>query len=132
MATILTLFCLAIDNQKEVIGNIFNVKIQSDDYASDLKDAIKAKMANQLSHVDADQLIIWKLLKLQCIDLATNKISDAIKVFDFSSSRPFRSFILAMSSPNTGKTAQMRATCISLYRCHRSKGPRASRVSISI
>ncbi|KAI0299680.1 hypothetical protein B0F90DRAFT_602346 [Multifurca ochricompacta] len=63
MATKLTLFCLAIDNQKGVIGNVFKVKVQSDDDASDLRDVIKAEKAPRLDYLAANRLIVWKLLK---------------------------------------------------------------------
>ncbi|KAI0297780.1 hypothetical protein B0F90DRAFT_868504 [Multifurca ochricompacta] len=79
MATTLTLFCLAIDNQKDPIGNIFDVEIQLNDFVSKFGDAIKTKMANQLRHVDANQLIIWKLLKLQPTNVPSSTISAAIE-----------------------------------------------------
>ncbi|KAI0299671.1 hypothetical protein B0F90DRAFT_601993 [Multifurca ochricompacta] len=63
MAPMLTLFCLVIDNQKVPIGNILMLQIQSDSNTPNLRKLIKAEMANQLSHLAANQLIVWKLLK---------------------------------------------------------------------
>ncbi|KAI0294054.1 hypothetical protein B0F90DRAFT_1342542 [Multifurca ochricompacta] len=75
MATALTLFCLAIDNQKDFIGDVFDVEIQANSLVSRLKDAIKVKMAHQLGHVDANQLTLWKLSTPLCIDPETSTIS---------------------------------------------------------
>ncbi|KAI0290943.1 hypothetical protein B0F90DRAFT_442425 [Multifurca ochricompacta] len=63
MTTELTLFCLAIDSQNVPIGNVLKLEIQSDDDASDLKEAIKAKMAPRLDNLAANELILWELLK---------------------------------------------------------------------
>ncbi|KAI0288788.1 hypothetical protein B0F90DRAFT_993756 [Multifurca ochricompacta] len=62
MATTLTLFCIAVDNRKVPLGDIFDVEIQANSFVTRLKEAIKAKKANQFSHLDADQLTLWKLL----------------------------------------------------------------------
>ncbi|KAI0294309.1 hypothetical protein B0F90DRAFT_1821336 [Multifurca ochricompacta] len=74
MATALTLFCLAIDNHKVPIGNIFKLETQSDDDTSDLRELIKANMAPRLDHLVAGELIVWKLLKLLHIESIEEEI----------------------------------------------------------
>ncbi|KAI0287591.1 hypothetical protein B0F90DRAFT_1930291 [Multifurca ochricompacta] len=83
----LSLFCLAIDTKKDLLGDVFKVTIQSDGDTSDLGKIIKAEMANQLSHLAADELIIWKLSTHPPIDPASNRdeISTAIKAIVFPS-----------------------------------------------
>ncbi|KAI0291185.1 hypothetical protein B0F90DRAFT_1824174 [Multifurca ochricompacta] len=62
MDTVLTLFCLVIDNQKVSMEDIFDVEVQANIFGSDLKHVIKAKMTNRLDHLAADELTLWKLL----------------------------------------------------------------------
>ncbi|KAI0294614.1 hypothetical protein B0F90DRAFT_1278235 [Multifurca ochricompacta] len=75
MATALTLFCLAIDNQKDPLGDIFEVEIQANSFVTRLKEAIKAKKAPELDHLAADRLTLWKLSTPLCIDPETSTIS---------------------------------------------------------
>ncbi|KAI0290640.1 hypothetical protein B0F90DRAFT_1784429 [Multifurca ochricompacta] len=79
MATTLTLFCLAIDNQKDPIGNVFKVEVQSGGHVSDINDAIKVKKAPELDHLAADRLIVWTLSTLQRTNLPSSTISAAIE-----------------------------------------------------
>ncbi|KAI0295587.1 hypothetical protein B0F90DRAFT_1143902 [Multifurca ochricompacta] len=79
MAAALTLFCLAIDNQKAFIGDVFDVEIQANSLVSRLKDAIKVKMTPRLDNLAANELILWKLSTPLSIDPETSTISTVKK-----------------------------------------------------
>ena len=57
----LTLFCLAIDNDRNRIGDIFSLIMPSRTLVSELKKEIKAEMAPRLDYLAANELILWKL-----------------------------------------------------------------------
>ncbi|KAI8594678.1 hypothetical protein EDD21DRAFT_74345 [Dissophora ornata] len=78
----LALFCVI-----ERESNPFSVKINPSDTVDDVKDAIKAKKANDLSDVDADRLTLWKVeMPLPSLEerkpIVLNEVDFAIELKD--------------------------------------------------
>ena len=57
----ITVWSVFVDDKKNPVGHYFEVNVESTASVSRLKDAIKAKRANDLAHVDANKLTLWKL-----------------------------------------------------------------------
>ena len=57
----LNIFCLLLPND-DPHRHIFPATLRGDQTVGDLKDAIKLKKANNLKDIDADELILYKVL----------------------------------------------------------------------
>ena len=58
MAGIISLNCSILGPD---VDNAFTVKISRGETVDTLKDAIKEKKSTKLSHIDADELDLWKV-----------------------------------------------------------------------
>ncbi|KAF8324425.1 uncharacterized protein EI90DRAFT_3075323 [Cantharellus anzutake] len=62
MATSINLVCLVVDHvEKIALNNLFVMDVSPHTFVSFLRRAIKSRLAHQLNHLDADQLVLWKL-----------------------------------------------------------------------
>ncbi|KAF8330307.1 uncharacterized protein EI90DRAFT_3154937 [Cantharellus anzutake] len=56
----ITLTCLAVDRGRNPLGAVFLLNVSPGESVDFLCDAIKSKLARQLDHLDANQLVLWK------------------------------------------------------------------------
>jgi hypothetical protein len=56
------LLCILVDhNFRHTVGGVYRVVVPSDRLILDVKDKIKEQKQNDLAHVDADHLEVWRL-----------------------------------------------------------------------
>ncbi|KAF8334873.1 uncharacterized protein EI90DRAFT_3048672 [Cantharellus anzutake] len=61
MATSITLTCMAVDRGRNPLGTVFVMDVSPRALVSHLRRAIKSEKSHQMDHLDADQLVLWKL-----------------------------------------------------------------------
>ena len=65
----LKIFCLVLPDPSR---HLFSVSIDNDQTIDDLKDAIKLKKVNDFKDIDADKLILYKVLMPATVFVACN------------------------------------------------------------
>jgi len=55
--------CQAVDNEFNIVGNLFSLTISPTVLVNQLKRLVKAEKPGSFGHIDADALRLWKLRK---------------------------------------------------------------------
>ncbi|KAF8325636.1 uncharacterized protein EI90DRAFT_3072322 [Cantharellus anzutake] len=100
MATSITLTCLAVDRGRNPLGTVFVMDVSPRALVSHLRRAIKSEKSHQLDHLDADQLVLWKLsppIPTGVTEAEATTFNQRIKAIEFPN--PARSEALEGNGP---------------------------------
>ncbi|KAL9715323.1 hypothetical protein Ac2012v2_001986 [Leucoagaricus gongylophorus] len=85
LATESQVWCLLIDQQKQIIGKLFKVRVEED--IVDLKEKVKAKKSNACEDVDADCLTVWQCKEPRLSTSDEDRLDEFLRNIDLHDER---------------------------------------------